>query len=179
LIAPRVAKVVKNVFGSYTASRAIQERPKLNNDVMSAFQAELDKYPVLITGFQLEDVKFSPAYEKSVEDRMLAQVEVQKIQQNAEREKVNAQIKVIQANATADAVRAEAKAQADAKTMQGVAEATAIQAKGDALAKNPGLVSLITAEKWSGTLPTTMIPGGAVPFIQSIPFGPASSMKSQ
>ena len=57
---------------------------------------------------------------------MLAEVEVPKLQQNVEREKVQAQITVTQANA----VRAEAQ-----------------------------------AERWNGVLPTTMVPGSAVPFV--------------
>jgi regulator of protease activity HflC (stomatin/prohibitin superfamily) len=85
---------------------------------------------------------------------MLAEVEVQKVQQNAEREKVQAEILVIQA-----------KAEADAKKLQGEAEAYAINARGKALRDNPALIELVQAEKWDGKLPTTMVPGQAVPFI--------------
>jgi regulator of protease activity HflC (stomatin/prohibitin superfamily) len=85
---------------------------------------------------------------------MLAEVEVQKVQQNAQREKVQAEIAVIQAKAEADAVK-----------LKGDAEAHAINARGKALRDNPSLVELVQAEKWNGVLPTTMVPGQTVPFI--------------
>ena len=55
------------------------------------------------------------AYEKSIDQRMLAEIEVRKLRQNAKREKVQAEIVVTQVKAKADAIRAEAQAaQADA-----------------------------------------------------------------
>jgi hypothetical protein len=49
--------------------------------------------------------------------------------------------------------------------LKGEAEAAAIKARADALAKNENLIALTTAEKWDGHLPETMLPGGAVPFL--------------
>ena len=106
---------VKNVFGQFNAVSAIEDRARFNAD----------------------------AYEQSIENRMLAEVEVHKIRQNAEREKVQAQITVTQANARADAIRA----------------------KGAALRDTPSLINLTAAEKWDGRLPTSMVPGSALPFI--------------
>ena len=107
---------------------------------------------------------------------MLAEVEVQRLRQNAEREKVQAEITVTQANAQADARRADAQAQADAVRLaaqaeaeaiklRGEAEAGAIKLRGDALRDNPGLVALTQAEKWDGQLPRTMLPGGSIPML--------------
>jgi regulator of protease activity HflC (stomatin/prohibitin superfamily) len=120
---------------------------------------------VVIESVQLENIDFSDAYEKSIEQRMLAEVEVQKLRQNAEREKVQAEIVVTQAKAKADAIRAEAQAQADAIKLRGNAEAQAIDARGKALASNPALVTLVQAERWNGVLPVTMVPGGGVPML--------------
>ena len=66
---------------------------------------------IIVESVQLENIEFSQNYLHSIEQRMLAEVEVQKLQQNAEREKVQAQITVTQATAKANAVRAEALAQ--------------------------------------------------------------------
>jgi len=109
---------------------------------------------LIVDSVQIENIDFSDAYEQSIEQRMLAEVEVQKVQQNAQREKVQAEILVIQA-----------KAQADAVKLQGDAEAHAINARGRALRDNPALIELVQAEKWDGKLPTTMVPGQTVPFI--------------
>jgi len=168
LLDRRVYEQAKNVFGQFNAATAIQDRARLNLEVQKALQDAV-KGPILIDSVQIENIDFSDAYEKSIEDRMLAEVEVQKLKQNAEREKVQAQITVTKANAAADAVRADAQAQADATRLKGEAEADAIRAKGKALHDNPELVNLIQAEKWNGTLPTTMIPGSAVPFLNVQP----------
>ena len=167
-ITPKVQEQVKNVFGSYNAVTAIQQRARLNADVRAAIikaVIEEGKAPILITDVQITNIDFSDAYEKSIEQRMLAEVEVQRVLQNAEREKATALITVTKAQAEADAVVARAKAEADAIKLRGDAEAQAILARGEALSKNPKLVELVQAERWNGTLPTTMLPNGAIPML--------------
>lgn len=160
----RVFEMTKTIFGQFNAVTSIQERARLNMEVGDAIQKAVNE-SIVITGVQIEDITFSPAYEASIEERMLAEVEVQKLKQNAEREKVQAEIKVIQATAEADAVREQAMAHAETIEMRGNAEAKAIEARGEALRNNPSLVSLVQAERWDGTLPTTMLPNGTVPFL--------------
>jgi regulator of protease activity HflC (stomatin/prohibitin superfamily) len=164
LIQPRVFQELKIIFGQFNAVEAIQQREKLNVQVKDAI-ASVMAGPVDIEGVQIEDIAFSETYEASIEQRMLAEVEVQKLRQNAEREKVQAQITVTQATAQADAVRAQAQAQADAIRLKGQAEAEAIRARGDALKENPNLVQLTQAERWDGRLPSTMLPNGAIPML--------------
>lgn len=166
LLSPHVNQQVKVVFGQYTAVRAIQTRSKLNTDIKDAISAALGGSEILtVESVQLENIDFSDVYLKSIEQRMLAEVEVQRLQQNAEREKVQAQITVTRATAEANAIRQRALAESEAITLRGNAEATAINARGKALGDNPHLVTLVQAEKWNGVLPVTMIPGGAVPML--------------
>ena len=47
----------------------------------------------------------------------------------------------------------------------GAEAAAAIEARAKALGTNPNLVTLVQAERWNGVLPTTMVPGSAVPFV--------------
>jgi regulator of protease activity HflC (stomatin/prohibitin superfamily) len=154
LLDRQVPEEVKNVFGKFNAVTAIQERARLGMEIQEAIQKAASNPMLIVESVQVENIDFSDAYEKSIEQRMLAEVEVQKVQQNAEREKVQAEIAVIQA-----------KAQADAVKLQGDAEAHAINARGKALRDNPALIELVQAEKWDGKLPTTMVPGQTVPFI--------------
>jgi len=44
---------------------------------------------------------------------------------------------------------------------------TAVPTTWEETLDNPGLVTLTTAERWDGKLPTTMIPGNSVPFINA------------
>jgi regulator of protease activity HflC (stomatin/prohibitin superfamily) len=164
VLGPKVREELKTVFGRFNAVTAIQERARLNAEVRSAIIAAA-KGPVLIENVQIENIDFSKAYETSIEQRMLAEVEVQKLRQNAEREKVQAEIVVTKATAEANAVRQRAQAEAEAITLRGKAEAEAIRARGAALGDSPRLVELVQAERWNGVLPTTVLPNTAVPML--------------
>src|SRR6266481_3118046 len=168
VVNPVVNQQVKVVFGRYTAVKAIQERGALNSAIKDAITETLKYDPmIVIESVQLENIEFSANYLHSIEQRMLAEVEVQKLQQNAEREKVQAQITVTQATAKANAVatRLNGEAQATNIRITGEAQAAAIEARAKALGTNPNLVTLVQAERWNGVLPTTMVPGSAVPFV--------------
>ena len=153
VITPRANQSIKTIFGQFNAVTAIQDRARLNKEVEDELHAKI-LGPVAIEGVQIWNIDFSDAYENSVEQRMLAQVEVEKVRQNKDREQLQADIKVIQATADAQSVK-----------LRGEAEASAIAARGKALGDNPHLVALVATEKWNGVLPTTQVPGAAVPFL--------------
>lgn len=165
IITPNVLKHSKTVIGQFTAQTSIQDRARLNIEITKAIQAATDGTPVSVTSVNVEDIQFSAEYNSSINKRMTAEVEVQTLTQNLAKEKVSAQITVTQANAQADSTRARATAEADAIKLRGNAEASAIEAKAKALGQNPNLVTLVQAERWNGILPTTMVPGSAMPMI--------------
>ena len=158
LIDPRLTAGIKTIFGQYDAVRAIQERAALNNDFGTAATAAIDGGPINIISVQIENIDFSDAYEESVEQRMLAQVEIQKREQNLRTTEVEAQI-----------ARTKAEGEAEATRLRGEAEASAIRARAEALRMNADLVQLQAVEKWDGKLPTTMVPSSAMPFINLQP----------
>jgi regulator of protease activity HflC (stomatin/prohibitin superfamily) len=110
--------------------------------------------PIQIVSVQIENIDFSDAYEQSVEQRMLAQVEIQKREENLRTTQVEAEIAKTKAEGEASAIR-----------LRGEAEASAIRARADALRANADLVQLQAVEKWDGKLPTTMVPGSSLPFL--------------
>jgi regulator of protease activity HflC (stomatin/prohibitin superfamily) len=112
IISPHVAEKLKVVFGQYTAARAISNRATLNSDSAKALIEAIAYDPVfVIESVQIENIDFSVEYIRSVEQRMQAEVEVQRLRQNLEREKVQAEIVVTQATARANGVRAAAQAE--------------------------------------------------------------------
>jgi regulator of protease activity HflC (stomatin/prohibitin superfamily) len=157
VISPKTYEQLKNVFGQFDAADAIQKRASLNAEVYAAIRSAV-RGPIVIDSVQIEDITFSTQYEGAVEARMQAIVK----QQQAEADK---QKRIIDADASAYEVKAAADAKAHQIEVQGNAEAGAIKARGDALRANPGLPTLVAAEKWNGILPTTMVPGNALPFL--------------
>lgn len=176
ILQPRVLEATKTVFGQFNAVTAIQDRERMNAQIKTAVVAVIKDTGAEIEGVLIENIDFSDAYEESIEKRMQAEVEVQRLRQGLEQDKVNADRTVITARAQGDAERARAQAEADAikfraaadaesTKLRGIAEASSIDARGQALRNNPDLIRLIQAERWNGTLPTHMVPGSAVPFI--------------
>src|ERR1051326_5222734 len=161
LVDTQLPRRLKEVFGRFSAQSMIQDRTKLGLEVEKSLEAALDGRGIQIVSVQVEDVSFSDAYETAVENRMRSIV----AQYQAEAEK---QRRITNADAAAYEVKAQADAQAHAIEVQGEAQARAIKARADALQSNPNLVTLTAAEKWNGVLPTTMVPGGATPFV-SVP----------
>ncbi|MDR2800941.1 MAG: prohibitin family protein [Desulfovibrio sp.] len=166
VITPQIMSRAKDVFGQYNAVEIVQSRETLTAKVEDELQKQFAASGIRIESVQVENIDFSDEYERSVEDRMKAEVEVAKVRQNLEREKLNAEMVRTKAQGAADARIMQARAEAEAIRLQGEAEAAAIKARADALAKNQELVMLIQAEKWDGKLPQTMVPSGALPFLQ-------------
>jgi regulator of protease activity HflC (stomatin/prohibitin superfamily) len=152
LVTPQVYTWAENIFGQFNAVSAVQDRAQLNTELAIALRKVI-RGPLLIESVQIENIDFSGKYEEAVEARMEATVRQQ------------------QAEAEAASTRTRADAAAYAVKAQGEAEASAIRNRGDALRDNPGLPALVTAEKWDGHLPTTMPPGGTVPFLNVHPGG--------
>ncbi|WP_454005048.1 SPFH domain-containing protein [Alcaligenes sp. Marseille-Q7550] len=165
LLERKALDVIKNVFGKYTAAQSIQNREKLGGDINDAMRLSLENAPLQMMGVQVEEVSFSQAYEQSIENRMLAQVQIETTRQQKETASIQAEIKVVQAEAEARAQRERYMAEAEGIKLRGEAEAEAIRAKAQALAQNTNLVNLNAVEKWDGKLPESLVPGSALPFI--------------
>lgn len=159
----RISESLEQVFGQFTADTAIQKRAELGTAFASKIR-QLDG-PVEIVGVQIENFSLPKEYEQNVTDKMKQEVEVKKLEQRELQEQINARIAVTKAQAEADSQLAVATANAKAVELAGAAEASAIRAKSDALRESPNLVELTKAERWDGKFPTTMIPGGAMPFL--------------
>jgi len=154
-IARRVPDAIKNIFGTYTAPRAIQERAKLSADLAAAVKKAHMDLPLDIVGVQLEEIDYGPDYEGAVAARMKAEVAIATATQNQKTAQVEADTKVLQA-----------KAEAQATEMRGKAEAFAIRAKTDALAQQGKyLVQLEIAQRWDGKMPESMPPDAAMSFL--------------
>lgn len=176
VIEPKLRALPKQIFGTYTAENIVQKRDELSAMITKLFESVFEGTGIVPETYNVEDVKFSAEYERSIEDKMRASVEVEKSKQMLSTEKQRAEIKKTQADANAYQRKADADAEAHAITVKGAADAKAIIAKGDAeaqviehksavLSKNPTYIDFVKADSWDGKLPTTMVPGSTVPFI--------------
>lgn len=165
IIMPQMLAKPKDVFGKYNAVNIVQNREALTSEIQKELERKFENTGIVIESVQVENIDFSDAYENSVEERMKAEVEVQKVQQNLAREKINADMMRTKAQGEADAKLAQAQAEAKSIELVGKAQAEAIRAKSEAMKNNPNYIQMMQAEKWNGILPTTMVPSTSMPII--------------
>jgi len=180
IITPNIS-TIKDVFGKFNATTAIQERDRLGIEVSEVFKKLLYEKTntVIIESIQLENIDFSKAYEQAIEERMKVEVEVKKYEQQLAKEKIQSSITITKAKAEADskiaAAEAESKnilliaeANAKSKILAGEAEAKSISAQTKALNEGgKNLVDYVIANKYKGDVPQwSTNNSNFIPFVQ-------------
>lgn len=182
---PMVETVLKEVAGKYSAQRTIQERDVFGAAVRNAIREETKRYGINVTEVQITNIDFTDQFEGAIETAMLAKAKVEEERNILEQKRIQAETRVVEATAQANALREQAKGEADAKLTQAEAEATriaqigeaeaeAIRKKAEALRNNPELTAYtysLAAQNWDGKLPTQFVPGSTLPILNVAPKG--------
>ena len=143
---------MKAVLSKYPAEELIKTRNTISPEVeQSVKEAITTDYFVNITTIVLTNIDFSDAFEKSVEDKMIAKVEQDKAQYEKEKAIIQAEQALEVAKKEAEASIEKSKGEAEAlKIMQDAWDALSGEVK-DAMLKQMAI------EKWDGHLPETMV----------------------
>lgn len=145
IIDPAIQETVKAVTAKYTAEQLVTNREAVRQGIVDALTAKLEPVGFNVTQVAIVNFAFSDDFNHAIEAKVTAE-------QNA----LAAKNKLDQVQFEAQQTVASAKAQAEAIQIQ----AQAINSQGGA-----DYVMLQIANKWNGVLPTTMVPGGALPFL--------------
>lgn len=167
IIIPQIQSQCKDAFGTFSAVNIVRSRDTVAKKIYENLTSYLKDQGIDVTSVQIENIDFSREYEKSVEERMKAEVEVAKLQQSLEQEKIRADMMRTKMRGEADAKIIQAKADAEAVRLRGEAEAAIITAKVNALNQaGSNYINLVQAEKWNGVLPQTMLPNQSIPIVK-------------
>lgn len=129
----------KATLSAYSAMSIIETRSQISPQVEQVIKgAVTDEYYVDIITVVLTNIDFSDAFEKTVEDKMIAEQEKLKAQYEKETAIVNAEKELEVAKLAAQAKIEEAKASAEAQIEVARAEALAIQLKSIEVARALG-----------------------------------------
>ena len=129
----------KATLSKYSAMEIIENRSKISPEVEKVIKDAIDdEYCVNITTVVLTNIDFSDAFEKTVEDKMIAEQEKLKAQYEKETAIVNAEKELEVAKLAAEAKIAAAKGDAEAAVEVARAEAVAIQLKSIEVARALG-----------------------------------------
>lgn len=137
-----VEGVLKQVVGTYEAVDLIAHRNKATLEIQKAIADSLRPQNVIIERFEMVNIDYHKAYEKAVEDKVVA------IQRAIEEQNRTKQV----------------QEQAKQQVISAQAQAESMRIRANALASNPKLVEYEAVQKWDGKMPQYML-GGSVPFV--------------
>lgn len=153
----------KSVLAQKQAMNIIETRQTISSAVEEAIKTAInDDYYVNIITAVLTDIDFSDAFEKAVEDKMIAEQEKLKAQYENEKAIAKAEADLAIAKKEAEAILERAKQEARAKEELATAEANAlkeIQTVWDTMdaGTKEAMIKKLAIERWDGKLPETMV----------------------
>lgn len=148
LIDPSIHESIKAVTAKFTAQELIEQRAKVKDEIKTELFNRLSKYFV-VDDFSIIDFSFSDEYERAVEAKQVAQQAALKADNDLQRIKKEAEQRVAQAKAEAEAIKLQSEAANNDKYIN----LKALE------------VQKAAVEKWNGVLPTQMVPNASLPFI--------------
>lgn len=152
VIDPAIQESIKSVTANYTAEQLITEREQVRDDILNLLSSKMTPYGINVDALNIVNFAFSDSFNQAIEAKVTAQ-------QNA----LTAENQVAQATAQASSTVIAAQAQAKAIEIQ----SQAIENSGGSnyVALQQIQVEQAAIAKWDGKLPTQMIPGSSLPFL--------------
>lgn len=153
-IVPKSRQALKEIFSKYTAQGIIDNRGVLSGEITTLLQSypELNPKGLRITGIAIENIDFDDRYEAAIQNKQVQEQEALAQANITRQEEEKKKQEILRAEALSEKTRLEVQALANAQSEK-IIEKIMAEAQ------------LEAAKRWNGVLPTTMIPGGAVPFI--------------
>ena len=139
VIIPAVQESFKSASAEYTAQQLVTERPAVKAKAYEIIRSRLEKYGIRVVDLSITNFQYSATFNKAIEDVQVAKQQAAKAEQDLARVKVEAEQKIAQATADAEAQRVQQQT------------------------LTPELLQKYAIDKWDGKLPTTN--AGNVPFI--------------
>ncbi|TAN41809.1 MAG: prohibitin family protein [Nitrospirae bacterium] len=146
ILDPAIQECVKAITAKYTANELISQREKVKNEIRDLLKSRMITYNIVIDDLNIVNFRFSQQFEQAIESKQAAEQLAQKAQRDLERVKIEAEQKVTQAKAEAEALRLQKM-----NVTSELVKLREIEAKIKAI------------EKWNGVLPK--VTGGSIPFI--------------
>lgn len=179
-----VADRTLTIFGREDVLNIATERERIIGEMKAVISVDLRKlFGVQLVDLQITGFRFSPEYERAVNENSLAKTNAFRAEQILKQKQIEAQQAAAEAKGRADAAienaRGEsqstllnASAKARATEIQATADASAIKQRVEAAGGTQGYTQVMTADTmklWNGQPPQTMLGSGAaspMPFFQ-------------
>lgn len=148
IVQPSVQEAVKAVTAKFTAEELIGRREEVRNMIIADLASRMERHGLIIDEFSITNFNFSKVFNEAIEAKTTAEQTKLKADTDLKRIRVEAMQTVVQAQAQADALKAQKQEiTPDLIRLREVENQTA------------------AIEKWDGALPTYVTSGTAMPFI--------------
>lgn len=132
VLQPAIQESIKAVTSRYTAEELITSRNEVSIACMKELENKVKKYGIIIDNFNITNFNFSAAFNNAIEEKKVAEQKVLTAKQELEKSKVEAEKKIVDA---------EAEKKANDLKKQSLTE---------------DIIAIKFIEKWDGKLPTVM-----------------------
>ncbi len=129
-VIPKVIEALKEITSTKTAENIVKQRDDIKKRVLELSKQKLNNL-VNLTDVVIEDTELSDSLEKAIESKMIQEQEAEKSKFLQEQAKIDAQTKIIRAQA----------------------EAKSAEILGKAVSDNPKIIQLEMIKKWDGQMP--------------------------
>lgn len=145
LIIPQLNSILKNAVGKYKAEELVQNRSALQEMVEDDLRESLAMNGIIVTALNIENIDFEDSFEEVIRQKVAAEQEALRVQNETVAKEEQAKQTVI-----------AAQAEADSKKIEAEAEAYAIELIQKQLQASPEYIKLQMVEKWNGQWPQVM-----------------------
>ena len=93
VLVPAIQESIKSAIAQYNAEEITTKRSEVSGNCLTALQEKVEKYGIVVEDFNLTDFSFSAEYTKAIEEKQVAEQKLQKT-------KLEAEAKIVEAEAT-------------------------------------------------------------------------------
>ena len=169
LIRAQIRGIIRDAVSQYKVEEVVAakrfEMVKYVNEKMSE---KLQENGLILVDFVLRNITFTPEYAASIEQKQIAEQQVQQAVFVVQQRKQEALQAVETAKGAADAAVIASEGAAKARLIQAQAEADSLKLIQDAIANNPELLTYQYISKLAPNINTMLLPSNA-PFVFTIP----------
>lgn len=142
VLEPSIQETIKAVISQYTAEELVTKRSDVSLAINNTLDERISLYGINSVAVSINNFDFSESYNQAIEQKAVAEQEVETSKNQLEKAKIDAEKKKVEA--------------------QGEAEANALLQQ----SLTDQIIAQQFIEKWNGQLPTTMT-DSAIPFINA------------
>ena len=169
LIRPKLRGIARDSAARYGIQEIYSERrDELSHEIETDLRTTLQENGLMLDAFVLRNITFTPEYASVIEQKQIAEQEVQRQAFVVKQREQEADQLRMQAKGQADAVVIAAEGKAQEILIEAQAQASALESIGDALTTNPDLLQYTYVQELGDDVQVMLVPANS-PYLFQLP----------